>query len=152
MPAETLRKSRRIVVRRSTIHGNGVFATTLIPEGTRLIEYKGERVSGDIADEDADDESSHTFLFMLDNAEVIDGTRNGNSARWINHSCTPNCEGNEENGRVFIDVLGDVQPGEEITIDYNLYVDGRYTQALKRMYACICGTDACRGTLLGSKR
>lgn len=152
MSAETLKKSRRIVVRRSNIHGNGVFATTFIPEGTRLIEYKGERVSNEIADEDADDESTHTFLFMLDSEEVIDGTRNGNSARWINHSCTPNCEGNEENGRVFIDVISDVHPGEEITIDYNLYVDARYTQALKRMYACICGTEACRGTLLGSKR
>lgn len=145
------KSSRRIVVRRSSIHGKGVFATRHIPAGTRLIEYKGERITG----EDSEflyTETTHTFLFMLDNNEVIDGSRNGNTARWINHSCEPNCEANEEDGRVFIDALGDIQAGEEITIDYNLYLEARYTAALKRQYACGCGTQQCRGTLLASKR
>ncbi len=148
---EKSKTARRIVVRRSSIHGKGVFATMDIPAGTRLIEYKGERIS----EEDSEflyTETTHTFLFMLDNNEVIDGSRNGNTARWINHSCEPNCEANEEDGRVFIDALDAIQAGDEITIDYNLYLEARYTAALKRQYACGCGTQQCRGTLLASKR
>jgi uncharacterized protein len=151
MDIEKPKAARRIVVRRSSIHGKGVFATTHIPAGTRLIEYKGERIS----DEDSEylyTETTHTFLFMLENNEVIDGSRNGNNARWINHSCEPNCEANEEDGRVFIDALSNLEAGDEITIDYNLYLEARYTAALKRQYACGCGTEQCRGTLLASKR
>lgn len=151
MDIEKPKAARRIVVRRSSIHGKGVFATTYIPAGTRLIEYKGERIS----DEDSEHlytETTHTFLFMLENNEVIDGSRNGNNARWINHSCEPNCEASEEDGRVFIDALSNIEAGDEITIDYNLYLEARYTAALKRQYACGCGTEQCRGTLLASKR
>jgi SET domain-containing protein len=151
MDIEKPKAARRIVVRRSSIHGKGVFATTYIPAGTRLIEYKGERIS----DEDSEylyTETTHTFLFMLENNEVIDGSRNGNNARWINHSCEPNCEASEEDGRVFIDALSSIEAGDEITIDYNLYLEARYTAALKRQYACGCGTEQCRGTLLANKR
>lgn len=151
MDIEKPKAARRIVVRRSSIHGKGVFATTHIPAGTRLIEYKGERIS----DEDSEylyTETTHTFLFMLENNEVIDGSRKGNNARWINHSCEPNCEASEEDGRVFIDALSNLEAGDEITIDYNLYLEARYTAALKRQYACGCGTEQCRGTLLASKR
>jgi SET domain-containing protein len=151
MDIEKPKAARRIVVRRSSIHGKGVFATTYIPAGTRLIEYKGERIS----DEDSEylyTETTHTFLFMLENNEVIDGSRNGNNARWINHSCEPNCEASEEDGRVFIDALSSIEAGDEITIDYNLYLEARYTAALKRQYACGCGTEQCRGTLLATKR
>ncbi|MGE5523602.1 MAG: SET domain-containing protein [Rhodospirillaceae bacterium] len=151
MHPQKSKSTRRIVVRRSAIHGKGVFATTDISAGTRLIEYKGERIT----DEESAflyTETTHTFLFMLDNNEVIDGSRNGNTARWINHSCEPNCEASEEDGRVFIDALIDIHAGDEITIDYNLYLEARYTAALKRQYACGCGTRQCRGTLLASKR
>lgn len=149
--AEKRKTTRRIVVRRSSIHGRGVFATVDIPAGTRLIEYKGERIPGE-ASEYLYTETAHTFLFMLDNNDVIDGGRNGNTARWINHSCEPNCEANEEGGRVYIDALADIRAGAEITIDYNLYLEARYTAALKRQYACGCGTQQCRGTLLAAKR
>jgi SET domain-containing protein len=151
MHSATLKRGRRIVVRRSGIHGKGVFATASIPGGTRLIEYKGERISGEES-EDLDSESTHTFLFMLDNNEVIDGGRNGNTARWINHSCDPNCEASEEDGRLFIDALRHIGADEEITIDYNLYLEARYTAALKREYVCGCGMLQCRGTMLASKR
>ena len=144
------RKTRRIIVRRSGIHGRGVFATAAIPGNTRLIEYKGERVVDD--ERDADDASTHTFLFMLDEELVIDGSRNGNSARWINHCCEPNCEAVDENGRVFIETLRAIEPGEELTIDYNLYLEVRYTAALKRQYACRCGAGQCRGTMLEERR
>ncbi len=153
MPVTKRKTRRRITVRNSGIHGKGVFAATAIPKGTRIIEYKGVRMSEDAADEKyGDDDSPHTFLFLLDDKTVIDGNRRGNSARWINHSCAPNCETNEENGRLFIDAMRDIRRGEELSYDYKLIVDERYTPALKRLYACGCGARKCRGTILGKKR
>ena len=153
MPASNRKTYRRISVRYSNIHGKGVFATTLIPEGSRIVEYKGARISEDAADDKyGDDESPHTFLFLLDDRIVIDASQRGNSARWINHSCEPNCEAVEEDGRMFIDAIRDIQPGEELSYDYNLIVEERYTPALKQLYACGCGAPKCRGTILASKR
>ena len=148
------RRSRpRIVVRKSKIHGRGVFANTLIPKGTRIIEYKGRRITGDAADKKyGEDEGTHTFLFLLDNNMVIDANYGGNSSRWINHGCNPNCEADEINGRMFIDAKRDIKPGEELCYDYNLVVEERYTPALKKLYACGCGAKRCRGTILGRKR
>ena len=147
------RRWRRISVRRSNIHGRGVFATAAIRKGTRIIEYKGRRMSERAADEQyGDDEGPHTFLFLLDNAIVIDANRGGNSARWINHSCRPNCEAIEEDGRMYIEATRNIRAGEELTYDYNLVVGERHTPALKRQYACGCGARNCRGTMLGSRR
>jgi SET domain-containing protein len=153
MPVTRRKTNRRIAVRRSGIHGRGVFAITFIPRGTRIIEYKGKRISEEAADEKyGGDEGTHTFLFLLDNKQVIDANHSGNSARWINHSCDANCEADEENGRVFIDATRDIRPGEELTYDYNLIIDERYTPELKQLYACGCGARKCRGTILGRKR
>jgi SET domain-containing protein len=153
MPTPKRKSRRRITVRHSDIHGRGVFANTLIRKGDRIIEYKGKRIKEKVADEKyGDDEGTHTFLFLLDNQIVIDANYQGNSARWINHSCDPNCDANEENGRMYIDALRDIKPGEELTYDYNLIVDERYTPAVKRLYACGCGSRKCRGTILASKR
>ena len=153
MPATRHKNYRRISVRRSNIHGRGVFATTLLRKGTRIIEYKGKIISGDSADDKyGEDEGTHTFLFLLENNLVIDANYKGNSSRWINHSCDPNCEAEEEDGRVFIDARRDIRAGEELTYDYNLVVEERYTPTLKRLYACGCGARTCRGTILGAKR
>jgi SET domain-containing protein len=154
MPTPKKRKiRRRIVVRCSGIHGNGVFANMRIPKGTRIIEYKGKLITEAAADAKyGDDEGTHTFLFLLENDMVIDASRNGNSARWINHSCDPNCDAVEKNGRVYIEATRDIKPGEELGYDYQLIVEERYTPALKRLYACGCGARKCRGTILGSKR
>lgn len=143
--------ARRFVTRQSGIHGKGVFATRFIPVGERVIEYKGERIT----DEESARRypySTHTFLFLLDEDITIDGGVKGNSARWINHSCDPNCEATEEHRRIYFESIRPINPGDEITIDYNLYVEGRYTEALKREYACRCGSPLCRGTFLGDKR
>ena len=79
-------------------------------------------------DSDPDD-SAHTFLFELDDGRVIDARVRGNAARWINHSCTPNCVTFEdEDGRVFIQARRTIEPGEELTYDYRLIVDGRLSQ------------------------
>ena len=148
MHSQNGKPRRRIVVRRSSIHGKGVFATTFIPADTRLIEYKGERRGAKSVDLEYGGQT-HTFLFLLENEkEVIDANRGGNAARWINHSCTPNCEPNEKNGRIFIDTIRDIYPGEELSFDYKLYLEERYTPSLKRLYACMCGTEQCRGTML----
>ncbi len=153
MPAKKRKSRPRIVVRSSKIHGRGVFANVFIPKGTRIIEYKGKRITDAAADRKYGyDEGTHTFLFLLDNKMVIDANYNGNSARWINHGCAPNCETDEIDGRMFIDAIRDIKPGEELSYDYNLQVEERYTPKLKKMYACGCGAKRCRGTILGSKR
>ena len=92
---------------------------------------------------------AHTFLFGLTNGrDVIDPDVGGNDARWINHSCEPNCEAIEEGKRVFIYALRRLEPGEELFYDYGLEVDEPRTKALEREYKCRCRTRRCRGTLL----
>ncbi|MBP9161325.1 MAG: SET domain-containing protein-lysine N-methyltransferase, partial [Flavobacteriales bacterium] len=81
-----------ILVKRSRIHGNGVFAARDLPEGTELIEYTGRLITTEQADEQYDEiYTGHTFLFALNDDWIIDGNVNGNDARWINHGCEPNC-------------------------------------------------------------
>jgi SET domain-containing protein len=150
----TTRKSI-YVVRNSKIHGRGVFAGRDITAGSRIMEYKGEHIT----EKEANRRESlkpadcfHTFFFSLENGKIIDGGSGGNNARWVNHSCEPNCEAQEEDGRVFIYALRDLREGEELYYDYGLTIDDRYTPALKRAYGCLCGTKTCRGTLLAPKR
>ena len=144
---------RKFEVRRSRIHGRGVYATRAIKAGERIIEYKGERISWKEADRrpasDPDD-PNHTFLFALDDGKrVIDAAVGGNSARWINHSCDPNCETEEsEDGRVFIQAVRNIRRGEELFYDFGLVVDERITPSLKKDYECRCGARDCRGTML----
>jgi len=147
---------RRIQVRKSGIHGRGVFALQPIPAGTRLIEYTGERIDWDEAmrrhPHDPSD-PNHTFYFSLDDGRVIDANVGGNASRWINHACDPNCQADEtEEGRVFIEALRDLQPGEELFYDYGLVIDERYTPKLKKQYECRCGSPRCRRTMLAPKR
>ncbi|MFL6590694.1 MAG: SET domain-containing protein [Chthoniobacterales bacterium] len=145
------KKTSRIVVRNSTIHGRGVFATTRIRKGTRIIEYTGRRVPWKKAkDEPPRDPRNpyHTFLFSLDNGDVIDAAVDGNEARWINHSCDPNCETTEEDDRVFVHALRTLRPGEELFYDYKIVPAERRSKKLEKHYACFCGTKKCRGTLL----
>src|SRR5690606_42149415 len=82
----------------------------------------------------------------------IDGGRYGNDARWINHSCDPNCEAVEEDGRIFIETIRDIEPGEELTYDYSYILDEPHTAAVKARYPCYCGSPKCRGTILGHNR
>jgi SET domain-containing protein len=144
---------RRIALRRSPIHGRGVFALRKIGKGERIIEYAGERISHDECDRRYPvDDSSHTMLFTVNEKIVIDATRIGNTARWINHSCRPNCESVDDEGRIYIEAIRDIGPGEELTYDYNLVLEERHTPAAKRENPCFCGEKRCRGTLLGRKR
>jgi SET domain-containing protein len=142
-------------VRKSPVHGNGVFALRDIPAGERIIEYRGERITWDEATRRAAERGgpvNHTFYFSLADGNVIDGGRRGNDARWINHACEPNCEAYEEDGRVYIHALRDIDAGEELNYNYALIYDERHTPALKRLFACRCGTPACLGTMLAPKK
>jgi hypothetical protein len=148
--------TRRIQVRKSGVHGKGVFALQPIARGQRIIEYKGQVIGWPEAlrrhpHDPAD--PNHTFYFSLDDGtHVIDAKVGGNAARWINHACDPNCQADEDDGRVFIKALRDLHPGEELFYDYGLIIDERYTPALKKAYACRCGSGNCRGTLLAPRR
>jgi uncharacterized protein len=150
------RRTSRIVVRESGIHGRGVYAARAIRRGERIIQYTGRIISwkeaDDVPSSDPDD-PNHTFLFSLsDGKRVIDASVRGNAARWINHSCDPNCETEEDDrGRVFIEALRDIKRGEELHYDYCLIVDEKLTKKLKREYRCLCGAQDCRGTMLAPK-
>jgi SET domain-containing protein len=152
--AKLEKKRRRIVVRNSSIHGRGVFALRRIPKGTRIIEYKGKLITDKEADRRysrVHEHSTHTMLFSLEGGWVIDATRRGNSARWINHSCAPNCEIEEEGQRIFIEARRDIRLGDELTYDYNLQIGEKHTKTAKREHACFCGARRCRGTMLGEE-
>jgi SET domain-containing protein len=146
------RPARAYVVRRSRIHGRGVFATRTIRKGSDIVEYRGRRISMDEADNlpDSDpDNPFHTFLFELNDGRVIDAGVRGNAARWINHSCQPNCVPYEDDdGRVFIEAKRTIRAGEELSYDYRLNVPGRRTARMLADYACRCGAPRCRGTML----
>jgi len=149
------RKPARFIARKSAIHGRGVFARVDIPKGERIIEYVGRKITWAQADRwyaDDDDKPSHTFLFTLDENYVIDGNKDSNSARWINHSCNPNCESEIIDGQVWIQSVRNIKAGDELFYDYNITLEEPHTPAEKRRWPCWCGAKSCRGTLLGKKR
>jgi uncharacterized protein len=148
MPKKSKSRKRavRIEVRESGVHGHGVYAMQSIPKGTRIIEYTGQRVIWEAAPNDEND--PHTFNFGLDNGEVINPQIGGNDARWINHGCDPNCEAVEEDDRIFIDAIRDIEPGEELFYDYALEIDEPITEESKKKFACHCHGPNCRGTML----
>jgi SET domain-containing protein len=135
-------------VRKSGVHGRGVFAAKPIGKGARIIEYTGRRILWENVPDEADDH--RTYYFGLDNGkEVIDPSVGGNEARWINHSCEPNCEAIENSrDRVFIYALRDIEPGEELFYDYQLEIDEPITEETKQESKCSCGMRKCRGTML----
>jgi hypothetical protein len=146
-----LTTSEFIEVRRSNVHGLGVFAAKRIPKGTRIIEYVGERVSHDEADrryEEKDANDSHTFLFIVDSKTVIDAGADGNDARFFNHSCDPNCESTVEKRRVYIEAIRDIEPGAELTYDYQIQREDDDPDNIDDVFACRCGFPQCRGTML----
>lgn len=148
---------RKIIVRQSKVHGRGVFAARDLAKDERIIEYKGERISWDeaLARHPHDPANPfHTFYFDVEGG-VIDGGVGGNSARYINHSCAPNCIAVTEDAptgqRVFIEALRDIAAGSELFFDYGLVIDGRITKQMRADYLCLCGNPECRGTMLALK-
>ena len=149
------RETPLIEVRDSPLHGLGVFAARRIRKGTRIIEYLGERVSHAEADrryehKGADD--AHTFLFIVDSRTVIDAGVDGNEARFVNHACEPNCESVIENRRVFIDAVRAIEPGEELTYDYQIKREPDDPPDIDSIFACRCDSARCRGSMLWPPR
>lgn len=141
-------------VLRSKVHGKGVFAQRDIAVSECVIEYLGKEIPWEEAllrAEARGGPHNHTFFFSLANGNVIDGGDGGNASRWINHSCEPNCEAIEDEGRIYIYALQDIRRGEELSYSYPLVYDGRHTPAIKRAFACHCGTPGCTGTMLAPK-
>lgn len=140
-----------VEARNSKIHGCGVYAIAPIKKGTRVIEYLGDRISHAEADRryaKKGDDDGHTFLFIASSRTVIDAGVRGNDARFINHSCNPNCETVIEGSRVFIDAIRSIKPGEELGYDYQLTWESTDDPAELALYACRCGAKRCRGTML----
>lgn len=141
-------------IRPSPIQGFGIWAVRPIRKAARIVEYVGERIAPEEADERYDDDASehpHVLLFTVDDRTVIDAGVGGNEARYFNHSCAPNCETVVEKGRVFIVARRAIAPGEELTYDYQLERPGRAKAEWARRYACRCGAKRCRGTMLAPR-
>ena len=154
--------SSKIEVRRSKIHGSGVFAAKNIKKGEFIIEYKGLLRTHEEVDAayDGEDETGHTFLFTLNEDYVLDANIKGNDARWINHSCDPNCDsehvdaenGDKSKDRIEIKAIRDIKAGEELSYNYGIRLAERHTPKLKKLWACLCGSPKCTGTMLQPKR
>ena len=151
MATRKSKAAQLIKVRRSRVHGLGVFALKRIRKGTRIIEYVGDRISHARANrryDDHDENDNHTFLFAVDRNVVIDATVDGNDSRFINHCCDPNCESNIEKRRVFIDCIRTIEAGEELNYDYQIGRERDDPPNVDVVYACRCGAKDCRGTML----
>ena len=132
-----------------------MFATRAIRKGAPIIEYVGERISHEEADrrhstKAADD--NHTFLFTVDSKTVIDGGVGGNAARFINHSCEPNCEVIIDDGRLFVEAARTIRSGEEIVYDYMITRAPDDAPDLEQIFGCRCGAATCRGTMLEPRK
>lgn len=137
------------------MQGQGAFATRYIQAGVRLIEYAGERLTpaeADLRYPEIAGERHHTYLFAIDDDVVVDAAVNGNEARFINHSCAPNCDAVIEDGRIWIESITDIVAGEELAYDYAYILEERHTRAAKKRFPCHCGAVNCRGTILAKKR
>jgi len=144
-----------IEVHESPLHGLGGFALRPIRKGTRIVEYLGERISHAEADrryEGKDANDAHTFLFIVDSRTVIDAGVGGNEARFLNHSCDPNCESVIEGRRVFIEAIRAVAAGEELTYDYQIKREPDDPPDIDAVFACRCGGAHCRGSMLAPLR
>ena len=151
MKSRKTSRGPRIVIRRSGIHGRGVFARRQICQDETVCEYKGDRISEEEIGRrypEIMDGINHTFVFGIDYDINIDGGSNGNIARWINHSCDPNCDTYERDQRIFIRAIRDIRPGDELSYDYAIEAGEPLTRAVKARWPCACGAAKCRGTVL----
>ena len=130
-------------VRTSPIHGHGIFALASIAAETRIIEYIGERISK--AESLRRRQDGNIFVFIVNDNEDIDGSVDWNPARFINHSCAPNCEARMEDDRIWIIAQRDIAPGEELSFNYGYdlqdYLD----------HPCRCGAAECLGYMVAEE-
>ncbi len=132
-----------VVFQPSRIHGSGGFAALDAPAGARLIEYLGERISKEESRRRCDE--GNPFVFHLDDEADLDGNVDWNPARWLNHSCEPNCSADFTEGRIWIVALRDIAAGEELTFNYG------YDLTDYQDFPCRCGTPGCVGFIVAEE-
>ena len=139
---------------RSGVHGYGLFVRDFIPEGARIIEYVGERITKAEAERReekrlarlAAGEDGCVYVFELNQRHDIDGNVPWNPARRINHSCAPNCETQNIHGHIWVVALRDLAPGEELNYDYG------FDYSEWRDHPCRCGAAGCVGYIVKSSQ
>ncbi len=130
-----------LIIKSSPIDGQGCYAGESIPAGAYVVEYQGERISAEEAyRREQDPTRPGIYTFWTSDDWAIDGMVEGNTARFINHCCTPSCDYRIEGGRVFIHAARDLAPGDELTIDYSYSAEGERVP-------CRCGSPGCRGCI-----
>ncbi len=139
-PTET---TEWFTVKASPIHGRGAFARQPIPPGARVLEYVGEKIGRDESLRRC--ERNNEYIFRLGDDLDLDGNVSWNPARWLNHSCQPNCEARLEQGRIWLVALRSIAVGEELTFNYGYDLE----DYLK--YPCRCGTSACVGYIVAEE-
>lgn len=144
----------RIIIKSSPIHGTGVIAASDIKKGQEVIEYVGEIISKDEAEIRAENEINNNsqdpskgavYIFELNKVADIDGNVKWNPARFINHSCDPNCESETKNDCIIISAIKDIKKGEELTYDYGYDMDSY------KDHPCRCGSKNCIGYIVAEK-
>jgi SET domain-containing protein len=131
------------VFKTSAIHGTGGFARCDIPHGTRIIEYVGERITKDESEKRC--VADNAYIFTLTDEHDLDGNIPENPARFINHSCAPNCEAEDDGGRIWIVTLRDIRAGEELSFNYG------YDLEDYREHPCLCGVTECVGFIVAEE-
>jgi SET domain-containing protein len=132
-----------VIFRSSPIHGTGGFARKEIAAGARVIEYVGEKITKQ--ESLARCEQNNEYIFAIDEAHDLDGNVSWNPARFLNHSCAPNCEARLEEGRIWVVTIHDVRAGEELTFNYG------YDFESYRDHPCRCGASGCVGYILAEE-
>jgi len=127
----------KVSIRRSKIHRYGVYAEEFIPARRKVIEYTGERLNRQQAKAR---DGAYTYLFAVDPYWTLDGAVGGSGAEIINHSCQPNLISRVMKGHILYMSLREIQPGEELTVDYNFSMNTGKTR-------CVCGSKSCRGII-----
>ena len=132
-----------VAVASSTIHGLGGFAKQNLPRGTPVIEYLGEKIAKDESARRC--EANNEYIFAVDEQHDLDGSVEWNPARFINHSCAPNCEAEVREGRIWIVAARDIGAGEELTFNYGFDLEDY------RNYPCRCGCSDCVGYIVAEE-
>jgi SET domain-containing protein len=141
--------AHKLEVRRSDIQGLGVFAKQRIEPEVMLLEYKGEIIRQSVADireERYRKAGAGDYMFSLADGTVVDATVRGSPARFVNHSCEPNCETKIVTvaGKKHIVIVSktDILPGEELSYDYKFPIEDAGSKV-----KCNCGAARCSGTM-----
>jgi SET domain-containing protein len=144
-------KNEFIIIKESEIHNKGIFAAKDIQTGTKIIEYIGDKVTKEESDRRADAqlekaEKNHSegmvYIFELNETYDIDGNVPENDAKWINHSCNPNCDINNDGEHIWIIAKRDIKSGEELFYNYG------YDPEDFEDHVCKCGSDNCIGYIV----